>query len=45
MQNYINIMVGEHKIQTFEVVIVVLLLLLLSSNVLVLTSVHSFVVF
>jgi hypothetical protein len=39
-------MVGEHKIQTFEVVVVVLLLLSLSlSDVFVFTSAHSFVVF
>ena len=35
LQNYTNMMVGEHGIQTFEVVIVVLLLLLLSSDVFV----------
>ena len=34
-------MVGEHGIQTFEVVVVVLLLLLLSFDVFVLTSAHS----
>ena len=35
LQNYTNMMVGEHGIQTFEVVIVVLLLLLLSYDVFV----------
>ena len=39
-------MVGEHKIQTFEVVVVMLLLLLLSlSDGFVFTSAHPFVVF
>ena len=40
LQNYTNMMVGEHEIQTFEVMIVVLLLLLMPIDVFVLTSVH-----
>jgi hypothetical protein len=32
-QNYINLVVGEHGIQTFKIVVVVLLLLLLSFDV------------
>ena len=39
-QNYTNLMIGEHEIQTFEVVIVVLLLVLLSFDVCVPTSAH-----
>ena len=41
LQNYINMMVvGEHGIQTFEVVVVVLLLLLLLCDDFVPTSAH-----
>ena len=32
-QNYTNIMIGKHRLQTFEVVVVVLLLLLLTFHV------------
>ena len=39
-QNYTNMLVGEHGIQTFEFVIVVMLLLMLSFDVVVLTSAH-----
>ena len=39
LQNYTNMVVGEHEIETFEVVVVVLLLLL-SFDVFVLTSAH-----
>ena len=39
-QNYTNMMVGEHEIQTFEVKIVMLLLLLMPIDVFVPTSVH-----
>jgi hypothetical protein len=39
-QNYTNMMVGEHEIQSFEVVVVVLLFLLLLFDVLVPTSAH-----
>jgi hypothetical protein len=39
-QNYTNMMVGEHGIQTFEVVVVVLLLLMLLFDVFVPTSAH-----
>ena len=41
-QNYTNKVVGEHGIQTFEVVIIVLLFLLLSFDVLVPTSAQYF---
>ena len=34
-QNYTDMMVGKHELQTFEVVVVVLLLLLLSFDVFV----------
>ena len=41
LQNYTNMVVGEHGIQTFEVMIIVLLLLLLSfDDVFVPTSAH-----
>ena len=40
LQNYTNTVVGEHGIQTFEVVVVVLLLLLLLFDVYVSTSPH-----
>jgi hypothetical protein len=39
-QNYTNMVVGKHGIQTFDVVVVVLLLLLLLFDVFVLTSAH-----
>ena len=39
-KNYINLVIGEHKMQTFKVVVVVLLFLLLSLDGFVLTSVH-----
>ena len=39
-QNYTNMVVGEHGIQTSKVVVVVLLLLLLSFGVFVLISAH-----
>ena len=40
LQNYANVVVGKHKIQTFEIVVVVLLLLLLLFDVFVPTSAH-----
>ena len=40
LQNYTNMVVGEHGIQTFEGEVVVLFLLLLSIDVLVPTSAH-----
>ena len=40
LQNYTNMVVGKHGIQTFKVVVVVLLLLLLSFDVFVPTSAH-----
>ena len=39
-QNYTNMVVGKHGIQTFKVMVVVVLLLLLSFNVFVPTSAH-----
>jgi hypothetical protein len=39
-QNYTNMLVGEHGIQTFELVIVILLLVLLSFAIFVPTSAH-----
>ena len=39
-QNYINIVVGEHEIQTFEVAVVVLLVLLLQFDIFIPTSTH-----
>ena len=43
LQNYIDMVVGKHKIQIFEVVIVVLLFLLLSFDIFVLTSAHPII--
>ena len=40
LQNYTNMVVGEHGIQTFKVLVVVLLLLLLSFDVFVPTSAY-----
>ena len=40
LQNYTNMVVGKHRIQTFEVVVGVLLLFLLSLDVFVPTSAH-----
>ena len=40
--NYTNMMVGEHGIQKFEVVVIMLLLLLVSFDVFVPTSAHSY---
>ena len=40
LQNYTNMMVVEHGIQTFKFVFIVLLLLLLLFDVFVLTSAH-----
>ena len=40
LQNYTNMMVGEHGIQVLEVVIVVSLFLLLSFDVLIPTNTH-----
>jgi hypothetical protein len=40
LQNYTNLMIDKHELQTFEVVVVVLLLVLLSFDVLVPTSAH-----
>ena len=37
-QNYTNMVIGEHGIQTFKVVVILLLLLVLSFDVLVLKS-------
>ena len=42
LQNYMNMMVGEYRIQTFKIVVVVLLLLLLSFDVFVPTSAHPY---
>ena len=39
-QNYINLVLGKHGIQIFEVVVVVLLLLVLSFDVFVPTNAH-----
>jgi hypothetical protein len=45
-QNYTNMVVGKHGIQTFVVVIIVLLLLLLSVDVFVpILSAHSLITF
>ena len=44
-QNYTNMVVGEHEIQTFRVVVVVMLILLLSFDVFVLTSAHPPIIF
>jgi hypothetical protein len=44
-QKYTNMMVGEHGIQTFKVVVIVLLLLLLLFDVFVPTSAHSLLFF
>lgn len=41
LKNYINMMIGEHGIQAFKVVVVMFLLLLLSFVVFVPTSTHS----
>ena len=43
-QNYRDLVVGEHAIHTFEVVVVVLLLLLLSLDAFVPVSAHSLLV-
>jgi hypothetical protein len=42
-QNWTNLVVGKHEIQTFEVVVVVLLFLLLSFGVFVPTNAHPLV--
>ena len=41
LQNYTNMLVGEHEIQTFKVMVVLLLLLLLSFDIFVPTNAHS----
>ena len=40
LQNYTNLVVGKHGIQTFKVVVVVLLYLLLTSDIFVPTNTH-----
>jgi hypothetical protein len=42
-QNYTNIVIGEHRVQDFEVVVVVLLFLLLSFDVFIPTSAHPLI--
>ena len=42
-QNYTNMVIDEHGLQTFKVVVLVLLLLLLSSDVFVPSSVHPLI--
>ena len=45
LQNYTNMVVGEHGIQTFKVGVIMLLLLLLSFDVFVPTSAHFLLFF
>ena len=45
LQNHTNMMVSEHGIKTFEVMIIVLLCLLLSFDVFVPTSAHPLLMF
>ena len=40
LQNYTNLVVGKHEIQTFKVAVVVLLFLLLTSDIFVPTNTH-----
>jgi hypothetical protein len=44
LQNYTNVMVGKHGIQTFKVMVVVLLLFLSSFDVFVLTDAHPLLI-
>ena len=43
INNYTNMVVGKHGIQTFKVVVVTLLLLLLSFDIFILTNVHPLI--